>query len=104
MQIVNFHLVSSVVVPKPELAKKTATGRSLQQAVLGTRKVDFDQHGIHEATIYDGLELDPGVTVSGPTVIQEPAVTLVVQPDHQVTVDDYGNYHVIMSYGGESRG
>jgi N-methylhydantoinase A len=38
--------------------------------------------------------LEPGLTLRGPAVIQEPAVTLVVPPGEQVSVDDYGNYHV----------
>ena len=104
VQIVNFHLVFTVEVDKPEMARKPVSGRPIQDAVLGARTVDFDQHGIHEATIYDGLAFDPGMTVSGPAVIQEPAVTLVVQPGHEVSVDDYGNYHVLMSYAGADHG
>ena len=56
--------------------------------------MDFDQHGVHEATIYDGLSLDPGMTFAGPAVVQEPAVSLVVSPGHKVKIDDFGNYHI----------
>ena len=94
VQIVNFHLVAKVEVPKPELAKKPVTGRALEETILHTRKVDFDQHGLHEALIYDGLKLEPGMELYGPAVVQEPSVTLVVSPGHRVTIDDYGNYHV----------
>lgn len=104
VQIVNFHLVATVEVAKPELAKRKVTGRSLQETVLGTRKVDYDQHGIHLATIYDGHQFEAGMEISGPCVIQEPSVTLLVQPGHRVEVDDYGNYHVIMSYGDAGNG
>ena len=34
VQIVNFHLVATVSVPKPELAKKTVTGTRLEAAAL----------------------------------------------------------------------
>ena len=94
VEIVNFHLVAKVQVPKPELAKKPLTGALLEDCVLHRREVDFDQHGIHQATIYDGLKLESGMVLYGPSVIQEPSVTLVVSPGHRVTLDDYGNYHV----------
>ncbi len=94
LQIVNFHLVAKVEVPKPDLQKRSATGRLLTDAVLHTRPVDFDEHGRHDAIIYDGLKLEPGMSITGPTIIQEPSVTLVVSPGHTVTIDDYGNYHV----------
>lgn len=94
VQIVNFHLVSRVAVPKPELPQKTVTGRRAAEAVLNRREVDFDAHGIHEATIYDGLQLEPGMVLMGPSVIQEPMVTLVVPPGKRVMVDEFGNYHV----------
>ncbi|NIB40488.1 hydantoinase/oxoprolinase family protein [Pseudomaricurvus alkylphenolicus] len=94
VEIVNFHLVAKVLVPKPALAKKPFTGARLEDCVLHTREVDFDQHGIHNAVIYDGLKLEPDMALFGPAVIQEPSVTLVVSPGHRVTLDDYGNYHV----------
>ena len=97
VQIVNFHLVAIVPVPKPELSGKAVTGRTLEQASLPGRRVDFDRHGVHAAAIYDGLKLEPGMAFGGPAVVQEPAVTLVVAPGHQVSVDDYGNYHVTMA-------
>ena len=72
VQLVNFHLVSVVPVPKPELLPKPVTGRTLAQTSLPRRKVDFDNHGIHDAAIYDGLALEPGMTLTGPAVVQEP--------------------------------
>ncbi len=94
LQIVNFHLVAKVAVPKPEMARKPGTGRTLKETVLHTRKVDFDAHGIHQAVIYDGLMLEPGMELYGPAVVQEPSTTLVISPGHRVNVDDYGNYHI----------
>ena len=50
----------------------------------------------------NGLLFDPGVEIVGPAVIHEPAVTLAVQPGRRVSVDDFGNYHVIMTYGDDN--
>jgi len=102
VQLVNFHLVARIAVPKPELARKTVTGRGAVETVVGRRDVDFDAHGIHHATVYDGLGLEPGMVLSGPAVVQEPTVTLVVPPGNRVSVDEFGNYHVAL--GADARG
>ena len=94
VQVVNFHLVARMPVPKPDLPRKAPTGRRAEEATLGRRKVDFDAHGIHEATIYDGLRLEPGMNLQGPAVVQESMVTLVVPPGNRVNVDEFGSYHV----------
>jgi N-methylhydantoinase A len=99
VQLVNYHLVSTARVPKPALSRKAASGTSLDRAALGTRRVDFDRRGVMDANIYDGLKLEPGDGFEGPAVIQEPAVTLVVEPDCTVGVDDFGNYHVTLPAG-----
>jgi N-methylhydantoinase A len=100
VQIVNFHVVAKVAVDKPEIAQRPKTGKHLDDAILHTRKVDFDTHGIHEAVIYDGLALEPGLELYGPAVVQEPSTTLVISPGHRMAVDDYGNYHVFLNEGG----
>jgi N-methylhydantoinase A len=101
IELVNFHLVAKLAVPKPSLAKKQKTGRALADAVKARRQVDFDERGIHNSTIYDGLRLEPGMEFVGPAVIQEPAVTCVIPPSHRVSIDDFGNYHIRLSFGGE---
>ena len=94
VQIVNFHLVATVAVDKPELAERKAAAKTLEAACLGARKVDFHPHGRHRARIYDGALLGPEMSVEGPAVIQEPSVTLPVPPGRMVYVDRYGNCHV----------
>ncbi len=94
VDLVNLRLVSTIPVDKPPLAERSASGRSLAAAVIGTREVDFDRAGICNATIYDGLKLEPGMALTGPAVVQEPSVTLVVPPRDRVSVDLYGNYLV----------
>ncbi|HEY0939893.1 MAG TPA: hydantoinase/oxoprolinase family protein [Steroidobacter sp.] len=102
IELVNFHLVARMVVPKPALTEKMRTGRNLDAAIKGRRRVDFDDHGVHDATIYDGLLLEPGMEFFGPAVIQEPSVTCVVPPGNRVTIDAFGNYHIHLPCGGEA--
>lgn len=104
VEIVNFHLVATIPVDKPELSKKAVTGIDVSDAILHTRPVDFDKKGIHEATIYDGLKLEPGMTLSGPAVVQEPSATLVISPNNELSVDDYGNYQVLINPQGLANG
>ncbi|WP_404368842.1 hydantoinase/oxoprolinase family protein [Sphingomonas sp. MMS24-J45] len=94
VQLVNFHIVATLPVKKPELADRAVTGVAVEACVIGRRTVDFDEDGEHEATIYHGLKMEPGMTLSGPAVIQEPAVTLPIPPGIRVEVDRFGSYHV----------
>ncbi|GHF13570.1 5-oxoprolinase [Kordiimonas sediminis] len=94
VEIVNLHLVASKPVAKANPVARPVTGAKIEDVILHTRSVDFDEHGLHEATIYDGLRLETGMELSGPAVIQEPSVTLVVPPAHTACVDAYGNYHI----------
>lgn len=93
LQVVNLHLVASVPVDKPDLPEKPQTGMRPEDAVMRVRQVDFDRGGIHDAVIYDGLRLEPGMKFNGPAVVQEPSVSMVIPPGYGVTVDRFGNYH-----------
>lgn len=94
VEIVNFHLVAYGRVMKHEPEKLPVTGRPLSAAVTGARRVDYDEQGVHEATIYDRGRLEPGMEFSGPCVVEEPAATVVVPPGRQVSVDPFGNLHI----------
>lgn len=94
IQLVNFHVVATRPVAKPELVERPVTGAVLADALLGERRVDYDTYGEHMARIYDGLRMEPGMQVIGPVVIQEPAVTLVVPPGKTVEIDRFGDYHI----------
>ena len=97
VEIVNYHLAATGGVPKPELAPLAPAGRKLEDAVRGSRKVDFDDKGVHATAIYDRERLDPGAQMVGPAVVEEPAATLLVPPGNAVRVDEYGNLVVDVS-------
>ncbi|MDR3512498.1 MAG: hydantoinase/oxoprolinase family protein [Caulobacteraceae bacterium] len=98
VQLVTFHAIATVAVPKPALPKRAVTGAGIEAARLPSREVDFDRHGVHLAAIYDGSRLEPGMTLAGPAVVQEPSVTLVISPGHVLTVDEYGDYVIDLSF------
>ena len=98
VQVVNCHLVAKTSVPKPTFARREPSNRTSDEIVIGERRVDFDKHGIHSARIYDGILMEPGMTLLGPAVIQEPSTTIVISPGHRASMDDLGNYHIDLRF------
>lgn len=90
-EIVNFHLVARVAIPKPSLTGTATTGSGRPK---GRRVVDFDESGRLETTIYERADLIPGEPVEGPAVIEEPASTTVIHPGQRVMVDSIGNLRI----------
>jgi N-methylhydantoinase A len=93
VELVGFHVVAFAEVGRLTPAKLPASGRRLGEAVKEKRTVDFTT-GIHEAVIYNGDLLEPGMQFSGPAVIEEAGSTTVVNPGMPCRVDDYGNLHI----------
>ena len=94
VEMVGIHLVARAEVGKltmqpAELGPSDATG-----AVKGRRVVDYALEGRHEATIYDGEKLAPGMAFDGPAIVEDPGTTIVVHPGNRVTVDAYRNVHI----------
>jgi len=69
-------------------------GTDASAAIKGNRQVDYALEGKHEATIYDGDRLTPGMALTGPAVIEDSGTTIVIHPGNGVTIDAYGNTHI----------
>jgi N-methylhydantoinase A len=91
IEIVNYHLVAEVIVNKPVIAKVEAKGSTIQDALIATEKVDFDESGIHESSFFDRDKLEPGMTIEGPAIIVEQSTSTVVPPKYQFSIDEYAN-------------
>lgn len=90
IEFVNYHVTGFGIVEKPQLKKLDGTQGSLEAARKGTRRVNFDELGYHEAPIYERSLLPVGVRITGPLVVEEPASTTVVFPDQTIYRDEYG--------------
>ena len=89
IEIVNFHVVGSVPTRKPELTSfAVQRGDGTPKA---RRIVDYDEDGHLESAIYERGNLAPGVPITGPAVIEEPAATTVVYPGMTARIDEIGN-------------
>lgn len=96
VELVNYHVTALGRVAKPDFRKLDGGQGSLEDARKGTRRVNFDELGFHEAAIYERDRLPVGITVKGPAVIEEPASTTVVFPGQALTRDEYGFLHIEM--------
>lgn len=94
VEMVGIHLVASAEVGKLTMKERAPTGTKAEMALKGSRKVDYALEGIHEAAIYDGTKLEPGMTFQGPAIVEDPGTTIVVHPGNRAEIDGYGNIHI----------
>jgi N-methylhydantoinase A len=94
VELVCFHLIAVAEVDKLKPEKLPITGKTIEAALKGHRQVDFVEAGVHEAAIYDGDALEPGMLFVGPAIIEESGATTVIPPEVPCSVDEYGNYHL----------
>jgi N-methylhydantoinase A len=94
VEIIGIHLIASSEVGKLEIVALPKTGVTIESAIKGRRQVDYATEGVHEAVIYDGDKLEPGMAFTGPAVVEDSGTTVVVHPGNPVTVDDFGNIHI----------
>ncbi|HUK40451.1 MAG TPA: hydantoinase/oxoprolinase family protein, partial [Candidatus Acidoferrales bacterium] len=57
------------------------------------RSVIFDGQRL-KTDVYDGVEINAGVKICGPAIVEEPTTTIVVPPEWQLKVNDYGDYEL----------
>ena len=89
-------MVAIAEVGKLEPKPLPRSGGALGDALKGRRSVDYATEGIHEADIYVGELLEPGMSFEGPAIVESRSSTVVVHPENELTVDDYGNIRIEM--------
>ena len=94
VELISYHVVAFGNVDKPRPQKLERSGRTLDKCIRGYRLVDFDVAGVHEATIYERAGLEPGMQIFGPAIVEEPDTTVVLFPQQELTIDDYGNLRI----------
>ncbi len=94
VEMVGIHLVAFAEVGKLTMTKAEPGPADASPAVKGSREVDYATEGAHEATIYDGTKLAPGMKFAGPAIIEDPGTTTVIHPSNTVEIDGYSNIHI----------
>lgn len=97
LEMVGIHLVASAEVGKLTVKERQPTGSPASAALKGERNVDYALEGVHQAAIYDGAKLEPGMEFVGPAIVEDPGTTIVIHPGNKVRVDGYGNIHIVLS-------
>jgi N-methylhydantoinase A len=104
IEFVGAHIVAIAEVGKLMPTPLPVTGRSLGDALKGRRQVDYATEGVHEADIYAGELLEPGMRFEGPAIVETSGSTVVVHPGNEVGVDEYGNLIITLTLGGDEAG
>ena len=92
VELVSLRLVSLGRVPQAKLSPGKATGRNVEEARSGERKVFFGtEHGTLATRIYQRDRLEPGHRIVGPAIVEQLDTTTVIHPEQEGTVDDYRN-------------
>lgn len=99
VEMVGIHLVARAEVGKLEMVPAALGDADASAAKKGTRQVDYALEGKHDATIYDGEKLMPGMAFEGPAVVEDPGSTTVIHPGNRVSVDAYRNIHIVLEAG-----
>lgn len=94
IEIVNIHLIALGQVDKPKLKKYKITGRTVEEAIKEERKVYYENYGWLNTNVFYRELLEPEMEIQGPLIVEEPSSSTVVNPNQQLSVDDYGNLHV----------
>ena len=100
IEFVGAHVVAIAEVGKLAPARVPAAGRDLADARKGRRAVDYATEGVHEADIYVGELLEPGMRFDGPAIVESRSTTVVVHPGNELAVDEYGN--LVVSINGST--
>ena len=100
VELVTYHLIALAEVDKLQPQKLPRGEARVEDAVKGRREVDYLEAGKHQATLYDGERLAPGMSFTGPAVIEEAEATVVIPPGLPCHVDEYGNYQILTALGG----
>lgn len=96
VEFVGLHLVATADVGKPEIAEQSLGPGDASPARIGVRTVDFATDGVHPATLYDGGALRPGMTFSGPAVVEGQGTSVVIHPGCTADVDGFANLRITL--------
>ena len=93
VEIVTYNLVAWSAIDRPPPAR-LAGGGDIAAAVKDNRRVDFDEHGVCEATVLDRSRLPASAEFNGPAIVEEAGSTTVLFPGQSACMDVYGNLHI----------
>ena len=94
VELVGIHVVATTEVGKLTMKEMPNKKNYESEARKGKREVDYALDGIHQAVLYDGEKLMPGMKFIGPAIIEDSGATTVIHPGNKVYIDGYTNIHI----------
>jgi N-methylhydantoinase A len=94
VELVNFRVTGTGIVPKAALAPWTGGVSGEPPSPKGERRAYFGEAGWLPCPVFERHALAAGARVAGPALVEEPGATIVLHPGHRATVDGVGNLHV----------
>ena len=90
VEVVNWHLLVHGSDPPSFLQEEEGTATDVAIALKGTRAIYCHERGESvSAAIYDHYRLQPGMSFTGPAVVEQRESTAVLGIDDQIEVDPY---------------
>ncbi|MCC7320172.1 MAG: hydantoinase/oxoprolinase family protein [Rubellimicrobium sp.] len=96
VEMVGLHLIATAEVGKLTMTARPEGPPDASPALKGRRKVDYALEGVHEAAIYDGARLTPGMEFAGPAIVEDSGTTTVIHPGNRARMDGFGNLHITL--------
>lgn len=90
VEVVSYRMTGRGVVPEVRLVEHQATGRAVQDAVVGNRPARFAEDMV-DTPVYARELLDVGHEFEGPAIVDQKDTTVVVLPGQKALVDAYLN-------------
>jgi N-methylhydantoinase A len=98
VEIVNFKAVAVGEIPKPRLIPARARGVSNPKPVQ-MRRAYFGLDGLLDTPVFRRVDLDSGVELAGPALIEEQTSTTVLGPGQTARVDEFLNIEISLTSG-----
>jgi N-methylhydantoinase A len=96
-EIMAFRVVAIGELKKPQLKKHARKAGRAEAALKGERQVYFQEQRDYVPTrVYDYSRLASGNEIFGPSIIETPITTIVVNPNDRAMVDDYLNVRIYL--------
>lgn len=92
VEITTFRVGAVAPLPKPRLKRYKVQVSDGSQALMGERRVFFnEERGFVPTRVYRGLDLIAGTILTGPAIIEYPGTTVVIGPLQRGRIDEYLN-------------
>ena len=90
IEIINWRVTASGPTPEIRIQLPRAEHTAAQEARKGNRKVYFPG-GFRAVPVYDRYHLLPGMSFTGPAIVEERESTVIVGPDSRFRIDEQWN-------------